>query len=226
MSADAPEVKVVDAPETAEINTATEVAKDEKKAKPRSEKYMRARAQVDKTKLYDAFAAIEMIKRLSYSSFDGSIEAHAVLRETGASASFAYPHSTGQSLKVVIADDNVVKKIEAGNIDFDVLISTPEFMKNLTKHARVLGPKGLMPNPKTGTLTSNPEAKKAELEAGKITIKTEKKAPLIHTTLGKVSMDTKDLVENLQALTKAFKGKLLKLSIAASMSPSVKVEIE
>jgi large subunit ribosomal protein L1 len=99
-------------------------------------------------------------------------------------------------------------------------------MPKLTKFARVLGPKGLMPNPKMGTLTPNPEKAKEQLEAGSITIKTEKKAPLIHVTIGKVSHDTKNLVENIEALAKKLKGKLVRLSISASMSPGIKVAFE
>lgn len=197
-----------------------------KVSKGRSKKYHLLRSQVDKTKVYDAFAAVELVKRLSYTSFNGTIEAHGVLKETGATASFSFPHSTGKTVRVALASDELIQTVEAGTIDFDILLTTKEFMPKLTKLARVLGPKGLMPNPKNGTLTENPEAKKKELEGGKLTIKTEKKAPLIHTTVGKVSMETKELVENLQALMQAFKGKLVKLSISSTMSPGVKVVVE
>ena len=196
------------------------------KSKGRGKKYQAVRSKIDKTKLYDAFSAVELVKKLSYSKFDGTITAHLILKETGASASVTFPHSTGKSIKVAIASDEVLKQIEAGQLDFDVLVASPAFMPKLTKFARVLGPKGLMPNPKTGTLTSNPEEKKKQLEAGEITVRTEKKAPLIHITVGKVSHETKDLVENIQEVMKAFKGKLVKLSIAATMSPAVKVAIE
>jgi large subunit ribosomal protein L1 len=162
---------------------------------------------------------------LSYTKFDGSIEAHAILREAGLKADLTFPHSTGKSVTVAIASDEVLAQIEAGQIDFDILITTPDMMPKLAKHARVLGPRGLMPNPKNGTITDKPEAKKKEFEAGKISIKTEKKAPLIHLTIGKTSMETKDLVENIQALIKAFKGQMLKLSVSASMSPGVRVEV-
>jgi large subunit ribosomal protein L1 len=119
----------------------------------------------------------------------------------------------------------MLAQIEAGTIDFDILITEPHFMPKLAKHARVLGPKGLMPNPKNGTITPNPEIKKKELESGKMTIRTEKKAPLMHVTLGKTSMETKDLVENLNALIAALGPKAVKLTLAASMSPSVKVAL-
>ena len=98
-------------------------------------------------------------------------------------------------------------------------------MGKITKFAKILGPKGLMPNPKNGTLTANPEKKKKELEAGSFTLKAEKKAPLMHLSVGKISLETKQLVENIEALLKALSGKALKLSLCASMSPSVRVDL-
>lgn len=207
---------------TAEVEAPAKVA--QKKVRPRSPKYASARSKVDKTTTYDPFAAVELLKRLSYTKFDGTVEAHAVLKEVGESATITFPHSTGKKRVVVIADDKVLAEIEAGNINFDVLIASPDMMPKLTKYARVLGPRGLMPNPKMGTLTPNPEKAKETLEAGAMTIKTEKKAPLIHVSIGKVSSDTKDLVENIEALVKAFKGKMLRLTISATMSPGIKVD--
>lgn len=226
-----------EAPETAEVEekaeeTPAEEAKEEVKEAPkakakkvRGKKYQAVRAKLDKTKLYSPKEAVELVKKLSYSKFVGSVEAHLVVRETGTSVNLALPHSTGKTVKVAIVDEKVLADIEAGKIDFDVLVAHPEFMPKLAKHARVLGPKGLMPNPKSGTLTPNPELKKKELEAGKFLLKTEKKAPLMHLSIGKTDMETKDLVENIEALLAALKNKAVKLSIAASMSPGVKVDI-
>jgi len=224
MSASENEIKVVKAPENKKTVKAKKVKAAPKKA--RSKKFQAVRAQLDKTKKYDPFAAIELVKKLSYAKFDATISAHIQVRETSEKVNVKFPHSTGKTINAVIFSAAVLKKIEANNIDFDVLIATPQDMSKLTKHARVLGPKGLMPNPKNGTLTPKPELKKKELEGGKITLKTEKKAPLMAVTLGKISMDTKALVENLQTLIKALKGKIIKLSIAASMSPAVKVIVE
>ena len=227
MSANTDQVKIVVVEEpiqqTEEKSTST---KKTVKKSTRSKKYVAVRSQIDKTKTYDPFAAVELIKKLSYSKFSGSLEAHLIVREIGMSANLTFPHTTGKTIRVAIASDEILEKIEQGVIEFDVLVSSPKFMPKLSKLARVLGPKGLMPNPKNGTLTPNPELKQKELEGGAMTIKTEKKAPLMHLTVGKISMDTKDLVENLEALLKALKGKALKLSICASMSPSVKVKIE
>ncbi|MDQ3008992.1 MAG: hypothetical protein M3Q81_05390 [bacterium] len=197
-----------------------------KKGRVRSGKYQIVRSQVDKTKAYDPFAAIELVKKLSYSHFDGTITADAVLKEAGFSTSLTFPHSTGKTIRVAIVDDAVLAQLESGVIEFDVLITEPRFMPQLAKHARTLGPRGLMPNPKNGTITPKPELKKQELEGGKITLKTEKKAPLMHISIGKASMETKDLLENLTTLTTALAGKIVKLTVSATMSPSVRVLVE
>lgn len=192
----------------------------------RGKKYQATRAQVDKTKQYDPFAAIELIKKLSYTKFDSAITAHAVVKEAGQSVTLAFPHPTGQTQRIAIMSDDLLKQIEAGKLDFDVLLSTAQYMPQLAKHAKVLGPKGLMPNPKNGTLSDNPETKKKELEGGQITFKAEKKAPLMHIILGKTDMETKQLVENLQTFISSLKDKLFSLSLSATMSPGVKVVIQ
>lgn len=215
-------VKIVDAP-TQEEKT---VKKQPVAKKIRSKKYTLAKSKLDKTQKYELAKAIEMVKDLSYSKFDGTVEAHLVVKEAGISTNVSFPHSTGKSIKVAIFSEKLAKDIEAGNIDFDILIASPSDMPKLTKFARVLGPKGLMPNPKNGTLTTNPEGKKKELEAGKVNVKTERKAPLMHIGVGKISMKTADLAENIEALLNALKGKVNKLTISATMSPGVKVEIE
>lgn len=196
--------------------------------KTRSQKYQAVRSQVDKTRLYDAFSAIELIKKLSYSSFPGTVVAHVVLGEkfVGERFELQLPHSTGRNIRVAIADDKLLAAVADGKIDFDILLATPDMMPKLAKIARILGPRGLMPNPKQGTLTNKPEVKKKELEAGKMTIKTERKAPLMHVVIGNTDLETKALVENLQALTAVLKGKLEKLSLAATMSPGIKVAVE
>ncbi|MBW7955774.1 50S ribosomal protein L1 [Patescibacteria group bacterium] len=227
------EIKIVadpDAQATSSEEATTDVVEAPKKVKApsrvRSTKYKAVRAQVDKTKKYEPKAAIELVKKLSYTTFEGTITAHAVVREAGISVPLTLPHSTGKSVRVAIASDEVLAKIQEGQLDFDVLVAHPSFMPKLAKFAPVLGPKGLMPNPKNGTLTPNPEAAQKKLEAGTITIKTEKKAPLMHVRIGKNKMETSQLVENMNALTKALKGKILSLAVASTMSPGVKVEIE
>ncbi|MEA2056698.1 MAG: hypothetical protein U9O78_03255 [Patescibacteria group bacterium] len=217
---------------TVEVDEVKKQAKSTKKTavvsakKQRSKKYKAVRAKVDKTKKYDPFSAVELVKKLSYSKFTGTITAHLVVRDQGLSRAVEFPHSTGKNLKVEIASEKTLKKIEDGNIDFDVLVAEPALMSKITKYAPILGPQGLMPNPKNGTLTPNPKQKKKELESGKLTLKTEREAPLIHVVIGKTDMETKKIVENLKVLISSFKNKLIKLSLAASMSPGVKVEFK
>ncbi|MGD9128907.1 MAG: 50S ribosomal protein L1 [Candidatus Woesebacteria bacterium] len=221
MSSSNTKVKIVKASEEKKVEKKKVIKK-----KIRSKKYQATRSQIDKSKAYDLATAVELVKKLSYSKFDGTITAALVVKKPGEKAELNFPHATGQTVKVAIVSPAVLKKINDNQIDFDVLLATPQDMPKITKFAKILGPKGLMPNPKNGTLTPNPELKKKELAAGKMTIKTEKKAPLMHVTVGKVSMDSKALLENVQALIKALKGKISKMSLAASMSPSVKVAIE
>lgn len=222
MSTEATEEKVVEV----EKKDDKEEKQAKKVAKLRSKKYQAVRSKVNREKLYDPQSAVSLIKKLSYSKFDGAVTAHVLVRTIGDQFDLKLPHTTGKTLRVAIVDDAVVAKIAEGTIDFDILLCEPRNISKITRYAKILGPKGLMPNPKSGTLTSNPELKKKELEGGKVSIKTEKKAPLLHINLGKVSMDEKSLLENLQALMKTVYGKALKITLAASMSPGVKVQLE
>lgn len=226
VSADAKAVKSTnEGAEVLENQQETLEAKKPSKKQTRSKKYVASRAKLDKTKLYSVAEAVKIVQELSYSKFDGTITADGMIREAGTAGNITFPHSTGQQRRVVILDDQVLADIEAGKIEFDILIAHPQYMPKLAKHARTLGPKGLMPNPKTGTLTPNPEAKKKELEAGTMTIKTEKKLPIIHMTVGKVSMKPEVIVENIEELIRVLGPKLTKLSISATMSPGVRVKI-
>ncbi len=192
----------------------------------RSKKYKAVRSKVDRTRTYDPFSAVELVKKLSYTNFEGTISAHLTLKQQGITQEVTFPHSTGRERKIEIASDKTLEKIEKGNIDFDVLLATPQMMGKLTKHAPILGPQGLMPNPKNSTLTPNPEQRKKELESGTIALKTERNAPLIHVPVGKTDMETQKIVENIKVLIEAFKNKLNKLTISATMSPGVKVDFE
>lgn len=230
MSANTDVVKKVEvasaAPEqTAEGAEATETTSTTKVKQGRSKKYVAARAKLDKTRRYSVVDALKLVQDLSYSNFDGTITADAVVREVGTLGTITFPHSTGKQRTVAILDDALLAEIEAGTINFDVLVASPEYMPKLAKHARVLGPRGLMPNPKIGTLTPNPEAKKKELEAGAITLKTEKKQPVIHVTVGKVSLETEKIAENIEALLKMLGNKIQKMTLSASMSPGVRVDL-
>ena len=199
--------------------------KKAKKERHRSSRYTAVRAQVDRTKKYDPFAGIELLKKLSYTKFPGTVTAHVVVREEGLSVPLTLPHSTGKAVRVAIVDDAVLKEIESGALNFDILIAAPEYMPKLARFAPTLGPKGLMPNPKNGTLTKDTAGAKKKLEGGTVTIRTEKKAPLMHIRIGTTTMETKALVENVETLVRALNMKALSLVLAATMSPGVKIDI-
>lgn len=200
--------------------------KKPKKAKSRSGRYSKAKSLVDRTKSYDLKKAVALLKKASYSKFPGTVVVDAVVKDSKVSVELSFPHSTGKAVRVAIADDDLLTKISAGHLDFDVLLATPAMMPKLAKHARVLGPKGLMPNPKNNTVTADPDKSKKELEGGKQTVKTEKKAPLLHVIIGKTDQDDKQLVENVEALLKAVgPKKFLKLTLSATMSPGIKVDV-
>lgn len=221
MSTQEVEVKIVETPEV-------EAEKEAKKKKVRvhGKKFAAVKAKADKTRKYELSEAIELVKKLSYTSFAGTISAELVVKEEGLNVDVVLPHQAGKTKKVVIVTDEVLKEIEAGVINFDILVSSPQFMPKLAKFARVLGPKGLMPNPKNGTLTPNPERAVQELSAGKVMLKGERKQPLMHVSVGKTSMETSQIKENIEALLKAVKTKVVKLSLSATMSPGLKVNIE
>ena len=217
-------VASVDAQDDAQPTAAQDKAVQSPK-RARSKKYVTTRSKVDKTKKYTTLEAVTLIKKLSYTKFDGTLTLDGVVREVGKVASVTFPHATGKSIRVAIVDDALLAEIEAGTLNFDALVTAPQYMPKLAKFARVLGPKGLMPNPKNGTVTPKPENKKAELERGTFDLKTEKKTPVIHVSVGKVSMDDAALVENIETLLTIAKGKLVSASLCATMSPSVKLEL-
>lgn len=208
------------------VQTKDEKVAIEKVIRERSKKYVLKRGMVDKTKLYDLQEAVDLLLKTSYSKFTGTVSADLVVRDEKLQVDFAFPHSTGKTKKVAIVTDALIKEIEAGNLDFDILVTEPAMMPKLAKFARVLGPKGLMPNPKMGTVTKDAEKKKKELEGGKQVIKTEKKAPLMHVVIGKTDMKPAQLVENVETLIKYVNArKIAKLVVSATMSPGIKVDV-
>jgi len=198
-----------------------------KTAKAKSDKYKKAKANIDRAKLYTIKQAVELVQANSLSKFDGNIDAHLVLdTEPGTIAEITFPHLETGTKKIAIATPQLISKIQAGTIDFDVLVSTPAFMPKLLPLAKVLGPKGLMPNPKAGTLVDNPEEAVKKLQAAKMVVKTEKKFPLIHIKVGKISQKTSQIVANIEELIKAVNPqKIKKFYITPTMGPSVKVKI-
>lgn len=211
---------------TEETEKKTEVAEKKHKApKKRGKKYQNAKTKIDSTKKYPAGAAIKSVKETSYSAFDGTVELHLVIKKKGLSLQVALPYSAGREKKIEVASETTLKKLEAGKIDFDLLIATPEMMPKLVPFAKILGPKGLMPNPKNGTLVQDAKAVQ-NFSAASINLKTEKEAPLIHTVIGKVSQKDAELLANLEAIIAAVGEKqIVKAYLKATMGPSVKLII-
>jgi large subunit ribosomal protein L1 len=212
-------------PESAEQTEAVESTKV-KTARVRGKKYQKVRKLVDVNKLYPLADAVKLVKETSISKFDGKIEAHVTVLEIGNAGEIVFPHLETSSKNIVILNDAVLAEIKDGKVNFDILIATPVTMPKLLPFARVLGPKGLMPNPKSGTLTDKPEEAVKKLSVAKTVIRTEKKAPVVHIVIGKVSQAQKELEANVNELIKVIKAaKIKKLALCATMGPSVKVEI-
>lgn len=224
IEAKAAEVAVV----PTEIAEGTEEKKAPKVQRIRGKKYITSRSFIDRTRIYSLEEGIELAQKTHFAKFPGSLEVNLILRgEEGMNVDVAFPHATGRTVSVAIATDELLKEIEKGNITFTTLVAHPSMMPKLAKLARVLGPKGLMPNPKSGTLTPDPEKRKKELEGGAVTVKSEKKAPLVHIVIGKLKQPKVELAGNLRALLKAYPaGKVVKCTIAATMGPGIKVRVE
>ncbi|MDR0462961.1 MAG: hypothetical protein LBG64_01950 [Pseudomonadales bacterium] len=219
------DIKVVADVTTEEVQETISKKVVKEKVDRRSKKYKSSRSLVDRTKQYSVADAIALAKKTSYGKFEATISADLVLKETDNKINVVFPHQTGKKLKVAIVDDELIKTIEDGKVDFDVLLTTPAFMPKLAKLARVLGPKGLMPNPKNETIVNDPEKRKVELESGKTILKTERKFPLLHVALGKASLTDEALAENFEAVIKACNNKVVRATISATMGPGVKVNL-
>jgi large subunit ribosomal protein L1 len=218
-------IKAIEAEVLPEKET-TETKKKKLAPRQRGKKYKEAKAKINPAQSYSIKEAAKLVRETSYSSFDGSVELHLVVKKQGLSANVTLPHGAGKEKKVEVASEETIKKLEGGNIDFDVLLATPDMMPKLVPYARILGPKGLMPNPKNGTLIS--DVKKAkDFSSNTLSVKTEKDAPLIHTVVGKVSQKEEEVVENIEAVIKALGGthQIVKGYAKATMGPAVKLNI-
>lgn len=193
--------------------------------KSRSEKYQAVASLVDKNKIYDLKEALELLPKLKVAKFDETVELHINTSETGISGTITLPHGTGKSVRVKVADDEAIEAIAGGKIDFDVLVATPQMMPKLAKVAKILGPKGLMPNPKNGTVTANPSETVKKFEAGQMRYKTEAKNPIIHVAVGKMSFGDSKLSENIKAMLAAVGiNKMKKVVLKSTMSPAIKID--
>lgn len=214
-------------------------AKEEKKAAPkkkgkfakesksrRSKKYLAVATLVDRNKVYSLKEAVELLPKLKLGKFDETVELHINTHEAGISGNTVLPHGTGKTVRVVIADEAVIAAVEKGKIDFDILLCKPEFMGKLAKVAKVLGPRGLMPNPKNGTVTSNPEEAAKKYAGGQVNYKTEAKTPVIHLIVGKVSFGDEKLSANIKHMLAAIQNKNIKnVTLKSTMSPGIKINL-
>ena len=222
----------------------------------RSKQYIENTKLIEKSKAYTSDEALKLVVDTAKAKFDETVELHVRLGVDGRSADqqvrgvVVLPEGTGKSVKVlviakgdkadeakaagadIVGDDDIIKKITTENwLDFDVCITTPDMMGTIGRCARILGPKGLMPNPKSGTVTTDVAKAIADVKAGKVEYRLDKNNN-VHVILGKASFGVERLLTNfnavMQALVKAkpsaAKGTYLKsIYLASTMGPSVKV---
>lgn len=222
------EKKEVVVPETPKKK---ETAKKAKRA--HSQKYQTIAKLIDRNKIYTLKEALALLPKLGLAKFDETVELHINTIEKGISGNLTLPHGTGKKTKVVIANpvkepkefEGLLKKVESGKIDFDILIATPEAMPKLARIAKFLGPRGLMPNIKNGTISKNPEDLAEKYEAGQISFKTESAFPIIHLTVGKVSFGEEKLLENIKTVFGVLPtNKIQKVVLKSTMSPGIKID--
>ncbi|OGS24243.1 MAG: 50S ribosomal protein L1 [Elusimicrobia bacterium RIFOXYB2_FULL_48_7] len=212
---------------------------------------------IDKTKSYLVDEAVDLVKQTAKAKFDESVEVHIKLGiDTKKSdqlirSTVVLPHGTGKTRKVaviakgekvteaesagadVVGSEDLMDKISKGWMDFDVLVSTPDLMKELSKLGKVLGPKGLMPNPKSGTCTFDLAKAIKELKGGRVEFKNDDNG-IIHASVGKASFEKAKLAENIKlfietvqkAKPSAVKGVYMEsISVSASMGPGIKLTL-
>ena len=218
-------------------------------------KYVEAAKAYNKMNLYDKEEAISLVKKLATAKFDETIEAHVRTGCDGRHAdqqirgAVVLPHGTGKQVRVLVfakagkaeeaeaagaefvGAEELVQKIQGGWFDFDVVVATPDMMGVVGRLGRVLGPKGLMPNPKAGTVTMDVAKAVKDIKAGKIEYRLDK-TNIIHVPLGKASFTEEQITDNFQTLIEAVikarpaavKGQFLKsITIAPTMGPGVKI---
>lgn len=219
-----------------EGNTFVEQSKPEEKPskkntsqhlkKVRSEKYLARAGKIEKTKLYKLADAVTLLPEISFGTFDETVELHVNTLTSGISGTLSLPHGTGKKTRVVIASDAVIAEIENGAINFDVLIAEPAMMPKLAKVAKILGPRGLMPNPKNGTVSPKPEDVAKKFEGGQTNYKTEAKFPILHLSVGKISFGSEKLSENIKnAIQTIQKANIKNVTLKTTMSPAVKLDL-
>lgn len=200
--------------------------KKEEKVKRVTSKRHLENAKLAVTTPTSVVKGLEVLRKFKPTSIDETVELHINTKEKGINGTISLPHGTGKKLRIKIADDAVIEAISGGKIDFDVLVATPAMMPKLARVAKVLGPRGLMPNPKNGTIAPDPEKAVEKLSAGQIAFKTESAAPIIHASVGKLSFEDKKLQENITALISAIGvAKIASVTLKSTMSPAVRLHV-
>lgn len=226
------EVEKTQASETKD--SATEKQEDKKKSSKkkfdkkafRSKKYDQLLGNIDKTKIYSISEGLGLLEKLQRGGFDETVELHINTVSPGISGNVTLPNGTGKKTRVAVADDKIIAEVEKGSINFDILVATPDMMPKLAKVAKFLGPRGLMPNPKNGTITNDPASVAKKYEGGQINFKTEAKAPLLHLTVGKVSFGSSKLSANIETMINAVKkSNIVNVTLKSTMSPGIKIKV-
>lgn len=225
----------------------------------RGKKYLEALKKVDRERLYSPREALELVKETSYTRFDGTVEVHMRLGVDPRHADqqvrgvVVLPHGLGKRVRVlvfaageaariaqeagadyIISDDEGIKRIQEGWTDFDVAIATPDMMPKVGRLGRILGPRGLMPNPRAGTVVNPEDLSRAirEAKAGRVEFRVDKTANL-HVPIGKIGFSVDQLLENFAALMDAVKkarpsglkgSYIRKVVVSATMGPGIKVD--
>jgi large subunit ribosomal protein L1 len=212
--------------------------------------------KVDSAKLYSVAEAAGLVKEVNTTKFDASVDLHVRLgvdprkADQAIRGTVTLPHGTGKTKRVIVfcspdkeaeareagADevglDELVTKIQGGWLDFDVAVATPNVMAQVGKVARVLGPRGLMPNPKTGTVTLDVKSAVSDVKGGKISFRVDKYG-IVHASVGRVSFSPNQIEENAQELLSTLvkmkpstaKGTYMKsVTVASTMSPGIKID--
>lgn len=223
----------------------------------RSKRYKESEKQIDKTKRYQLKEVISILKRLSGPKFDASVDLHFHLNtdpkksDQMVRGTVVLPHGTGKKIRVAVfckgeherlardaqadyvGSSDLINKVAGGFLDFDCVIATPEMMKDLSKLGKILGPRGLMPSPKTGTVTDDIVKAIEDVKKGKVEFRVDKQSG-IHLSIGKISFDEDKLYENASRVIEAIneakpastKGKFVKnLSISSTMNHGLKLAI-
>jgi large subunit ribosomal protein L1 len=222
----------------------------------RGKNYKKALESIDRTKVYSAEEAIKLVKDTSYTKFDSSVQVAYNLSvdpkqaDQNIRGALVLPNGTGKTKKVIVfatgeqakeaqaagadevGDDDLLQKVKDGYMDFDVVVSTPQMMSKVGQLGKVLGPRGLMPNPKTGTVTMDVKKAVENVKAGQVNYRVDRQG-IISVPIGKVSFDAEKLVENFKALNEAIlrakpssaKGIYMKsVSVHSTMGPGIKVD--